>query len=138
MIWVLYIDALGEVMFRAVLVDGNVGPEGSTIIYTDVQLNVGNAYDGLSGQFTAPVAGYYMLVRTHLSASGCSNACTDLIINGVATSESCGEWVNTVEKSDLVQLSAGDIVWVEIDTCASLYGDEQHDTFSGYLLYQTI
>ena len=125
-------------MFRAVLVDGNVGPEGSTIIYTDVQVNVGNAYDGFSGQFTAPVAGYYMLVRSHLCPGGCSSTCTDLIINGVETSESCGEYVNTAEKSDLVQLSAGDIVWVEIENCETLYGDKQHDTFSGYLLYQTI
>ena len=63
----------GFVAFFARLATPFTGSDGQTIPFDVVDLNVGDAYDPLSGAFTAPVDGIYSISYEILADEACGS-----------------------------------------------------------------
>ena len=134
----------GLVAFLA-RIDGFTGSvsEHTTIPFDVVDLNIGNAYDPVNGDFTAPVNGIYELSYEVLADDTCGteNICVLLAINGVLLSESCSEYISSGGTAVTVQLTAGDTVTVDVASghpCVVLRQGVLSNKFSGHLVYMII
>tara|TARA_R100001509_G_C4839197_1_gene205982 strand:+ start:91 stop:1038 length:948 start_codon:yes stop_codon:yes gene_type:complete len=116
---------------------GGHGTTG-TIIFDTADVNVGNNYSTSTGNFTAPIAGKYLLYTNILSASG-TNVGADLKINGTryaVTEESFPNTSGTYRSTSITSiasLSANDAVRVE-NKQGGYYGFSAYTFFGGYLL----
>ena len=125
--------------------NGFTGTSGDTIPFDDVVLNIGNAYDPMNLDFTAPVTGIYDLSYGALADGSCgsNHICVALQVNGLDMSMSCSEVYASGGTSVTLQLQAGDSAKVIVHgtaPCFNLYdsGNNSFHTFSGHLVYQII
>jgi len=111
-----------------------------TIVFDDVHTNLGGAYNGITGMFTAPEAGTYvfsltfMLRYTAPSLNYCElyirrNNDFDIPVRALSTPEPNG----TASGSTVMYLSKGDKVYVTTTTSKS-YIRSVYSYFSGYIL----
>ena len=109
-----------------------------------VVLNIGNAYNENTGEFTAPVAGVYSISYEVQADGSCG---TDvmwirLYLNGGTVASSASEYGGSGGTAVTLQLAAGDVVWVAISSVSSCVythdGNTNANKFSGHLLYQII
>ncbi|XP_046543178.1 collagen alpha-1(X) chain-like [Haliotis rubra] len=129
-----------RVAFTAALTE-NVGPVNlaTPLKYRDIILNEGSAYNLITGIFTAPYNGTYVLSYNALSQYGRAVELTMLhnarIISSVHSRETGG--YTGVSNSIAVRLTAQDRLWIELSAgIYYVYGDTgRHSLFSGYLLY---
>ncbi|XP_039632724.1 uncharacterized protein LOC120543647 isoform X2 [Perca fluviatilis] len=127
---------------NAALTDaGYVGPHNTdtTLKYSKVFTNIGNAYNPATGFFTAPVKGVY-----YLQFTVCGNH-TGLM--GVFVFKNNQKIMFNVEwkeaklykyftKSVVLELIAGDTIHLVLPSTYSVYDDgDNHSTFSGSLLF---
>ena len=123
---------------------GFTGTSGDTIPFDDVVLNIGNAYDPMNWDFTAPVTGIYDLSYGALAGYSCSSnhMCVALQVNGLDMSISCSEVFASGGTSVTLQLQAGDSAKIIFHPapCCILHdsGGYSYHTFSGHLVYQII
>lgn len=109
-----------------------------TIIFNHADVNVGNHYSTSTGNFTAPIAGKYVLFTTVLSASG-TNVGADMKINGTRYAVTEESWANqsstyrATSLTAIASLSANDAVRVE-NKQGGYYGSNAYTFFGGYLL----
>ena len=108
-----------------------------TLTFDKVMINLGNAYNGMSGVFTAPTVGLYAFHWTNTNADR-SYMNTELIVQnqvyGKAMSDAMDHDDYAVASNlAIAQLNRGDQVWVRSGTWHSgkLRGD-LYSTFSGY------
>uniref|UniRef100_A0A667YJY1 C1q domain-containing protein n=1 Tax=Myripristis murdjan TaxID=586833 RepID=A0A667YJY1_9TELE len=131
-----------KVAFSAALTDsGQVGPfDGyTTLIYTKVLSNFGQAYNSATGIFTAPVKGMYYFRFTafdfqHSVYSGVSlyHNGRPVIVNAVYNQSPHEYFSNAVT----LQLEEGDTVYMGLVAQFQLYDDSNnHNTFTGFLLF---
>ncbi|XP_059210108.1 complement C1q-like protein 2 [Centropristis striata] len=112
----------------------------TTLMYKTVITNIGNAYNPSTGIFTAPVSGlYYFTIFYH--AGGQSVAHLTLYKNNevvVITSDhtSASDTADNGGNALFVQLQSRDQVYVRMDANAHVWGNDQHTTFSGFLVTQ--
>ncbi|XP_034745161.1 uncharacterized protein LOC117955099 isoform X4 [Etheostoma cragini] len=131
-----------KVAFYTALTDaGYVGPHNTdtTLKYSKVFTNIGNAYDPATGFFTAPVKGVY-----YLQFTVCGNH-TGLM--GVFVFKNNQKIIYNVEwkedklykyftKSVVLELLAGDTIHLVLPSTHSVFDDgDNHSTFSGSLLF---
>ncbi|XP_031136677.1 complement C1q-like protein 2 isoform X4 [Sander lucioperca] len=131
-----------KVAFYTALTDtGYVGPHNTdtTLKYSKVFTNIGNAYNPATGFFTAPVKGVY-----YLQFTVCGNH-TGLM--GVFVFKNNQKIMFNVEwkedklykyftKSVVLELIAGDTIHLVLPSTYSVYDDvDNHSTFSGSLLF---
>ncbi|XP_028452159.1 uncharacterized protein LOC114567304 [Perca flavescens] len=131
-----------KVAFYTALTDaGYVGPHNTdtTLKYSKVFTNIGNAYNPATGFFTAPVKGVY-----YLQFTVCGNH-TGLM--GVYVFKNNQKIMFNVEwkeetlykyftKSVVLELIAGDTIHLVLPSTYSVYDDgDNHSTFSGSLLF---
>ena len=118
---------------------GGHGTTG-TIVFDTADVNVGNHYSTSTGNFTAPIAGKYLLFTTVLSAAGV-NVGADMKINGTRYAVTEESWPNTSSTyrstsiTAIASLSANDAVRVE-NKQGGYYGSSAYTFFGGYLLGQ--
>ncbi|XP_048012848.1 uncharacterized protein LOC125246040 [Megalobrama amblycephala] len=120
---------------------GDVGPFTSdiTLIYRNVFTNTGNAYNPITGIFTAPVKGVYVFTFS-VYAHGQSNAASAYLMkNGqhaiVAFAQQNQGALNS-SKGVVLVLEVGDVVYVRLRPNGKIQDNgNNHNTFSGYILF---
>ncbi|XP_048011597.1 complement C1q-like protein 2 [Megalobrama amblycephala] len=131
-----------EIAFSASMLEsgsGYIGPFTTeiTLTYRNVFTNIGNAYNPITGVFTAPLKGAYMFrisVYGHGPVSGGS-----IYKNGqrvvMAYDYQAQDRLNSSNGVVLI-LEVGDVVYVKLWHNAKIYDDQyNHSTFSGFLLF---
>ncbi|XP_048012521.1 uncharacterized protein LOC125245796 [Megalobrama amblycephala] len=132
-----------EIAFSAALMEsggGFIGPFTThiTLIYRNVFTNIGNAYNPITGIFTAPLKGAYMF---RISVYGRDGTTSTAVIfkNGdfvvVAHDIKARDPANSSNGAVLI-LEVGDVVYVKLWSGTRIYDNlNNHNTFSGYLLF---
>ncbi|XP_073690569.1 uncharacterized protein [Garra rufa] len=134
-----------QIAFSASLMQsggGHIGPFTTeiTLTYRNVFTNIGNAYNPITGIFTAPLKGAYMF-RISLYAGGSQSTISTVHIvkNGVRVVVAQGHQTGGVVNSSngvVLLLEVGDVVYVNLWSGRWIYDDgNKHSTFSGYLLF---
>ncbi|XDV25733.1 hypothetical protein PO909_029601, partial [Leuciscus waleckii] len=132
-----------EIAFSASLVQsggGDIGPFTTdiTLTYKNVFTNIGNAYNPITGVFTAPLKGAYMF-RVSVYGNGGTPATVGIVKNGQHT-----VMAHDVQAQDRLHssngvvliLEVGDVVYVRLWSGNWIYDDQNNrNTFSGFLLF---
>uniref|UniRef100_A0A8C2EKD3 C1q domain-containing protein n=1 Tax=Cyprinus carpio TaxID=7962 RepID=A0A8C2EKD3_CYPCA len=111
-----------------------------TLTYRNVFTNIGNAYNPITGIFTAPLKGAYMFSFSIYGLGSSSTASTVSIVkNGervvVAHGHQDQYSVNS-SKGVVLILEVGDVVYVRLWSGTRIFDNQnKHTTFSGYLLF---
>nr|XP_022294726.1 caprin-2-like [Crassostrea virginica] len=123
-----------NVAFTAVPSSSYSYSSGTTIKFSQLRTNIGNAFSTSNYRFTAPSSGLYVF-HWSLSLSSSYYGNTNLKINGSTfhktycrkTYQQCGSTVT-------VWLSKSDQVWVE-SAYSSVYARAYYSSFSGWRLH---
>ncbi|MBN3312874.1 C1QRF factor, partial [Atractosteus spatula] len=108
--------------------------------FTDVITNLGADYSPASGKFTCRVPGVYFF-SYHILKDG-EQMWADLMLNNQvyasSTAQDASSKFDTAANSAVLQLKAGDEVYVKLDGGQVMKDGAQgrYSTFSGYLLYE--
>ncbi|XDV25792.1 hypothetical protein PO909_029649 [Leuciscus waleckii] len=132
-----------EIAFSASLMQsssGHIGPFTSeiTLTYRNVFTNIGNAYNPITGVFTAPLKGAYMF-RISVYGHGPTPSGASIYKNGermvLAYAHQPQRELNSSNGVVLI-LEVGDVVYVRLWPNTRIYDDQyNHNTFSGFLLF---
>ncbi|XDV25828.1 hypothetical protein PO909_029678 [Leuciscus waleckii] len=132
-----------EIAFSAGLIqsgDGYIGPFTSeiTLTYRNVFTNIGNAYNPITGVFTAPLKGAYMF-RISVFGHGPTHAAASIYKNGErVVTAFAHQPQNELNSSNgvVLILEVGDVVYVRLWPNTRIFdNDNNHSTFSGFLLF---
>ncbi|XP_048011607.1 complement C1q-like protein 4 [Megalobrama amblycephala] len=119
---------------------GFIGPSLSeiTLIYKNVFTNIGNAYNPITGVFTAPLKGAYMFRVSVFGRNGIAAGASiykNLERMVLAYANQPQNDLNSSNGVVLI-LEVGDVVYVRLWPLAKIFDSEDnHSTFSGYLLF---
>ncbi|ROL53442.1 Complement C1q-like protein 4 [Anabarilius grahami] len=132
-----------EIAFSAALMEsgeGNTGPFTTdiTLTYRKVFTNIGNAYNPITGVFTAPLKGAYMF-RISAYGRGGTAATVSIYKNGeflvMAFDNQPQNALNSSNGAVLI-LEVGDVVYVRLRSGKRIFDNQyNHNTFSGFLLF---
>ncbi|RXN33330.1 complement C1q 2 [Labeo rohita] len=134
-----------EIVFSAALMQSNSGYFGPftteiTLTYRNVFTNIGNAYNPITGVFTAPLRGAYRFTVSSFGHDNPSNAAYVSIMKNegkvvMAYARQGQGSVNTSNGVVLI-LEVGDVVYVRLWPGSRIFdNDNNHNTFSGNLLF---
>uniref|UniRef100_A0A8C1USG3 C1q domain-containing protein n=1 Tax=Cyprinus carpio TaxID=7962 RepID=A0A8C1USG3_CYPCA len=134
-----------EIAFSAALMEsgsGHIGPFTTeiTLTYKNVFTNIGNAYNPITGIFTAPLKGAYMF---SFSIYGHGNPSTQSTVSIVKNGEKVvvahghqDQYSVNSSKGVVLILEVGDVVYVRLWSGTRIFDNQnKHTTFSGYLLF---
>ncbi|XDV25803.1 hypothetical protein PO909_029658 [Leuciscus waleckii] len=132
-----------EIDFSASLMQSgsqDIGPFTTeiTLTYRKVFTNIGNAYNPITGVFTAPLKGAYMF-RVSVFGVGPTHAAASIYKNGEhlvsADAKQAKDYLNSSNGVVLI-LEVGDVVYVRLWSGNRIYDSyNSHNTFSGFLLF---
>ncbi|XP_051747950.1 uncharacterized protein LOC127511224 isoform X9 [Ctenopharyngodon idella] len=132
-----------EIAFSASMMQsgsGYIGPFTTeiTLTYRNVFTNIGNAYNPITGVFTAPLKGAYMF-RISVYGIAPTSATAAIFKNGkqvvIAHAYLPQNDLNSSNGVVLI-LEVGDVVYVRLWSGRRIYDTQNnHNTFSGYLLF---
>lgn len=120
-----------------------IGPfqQSTPVKYPKILSNIGSGYNPNTGIFTARVRGvYYFRYTMYNNNSGQPNSVVALMMNSqrlVHTWDTTGsDHHDSASNAAVVQLEAGDSVFVQLEATRVLYDDtNNYNTFSGFLLF---
>ncbi|XP_040899611.1 complement C1q tumor necrosis factor-related protein 3-like [Toxotes jaculatrix] len=133
-----------KVAFSAALTDsGLLGPfnTDTTIVYSNVFTNIGQAYNPITGVFTAPVKGVYYFRFTgmdyrsnvHMGVALYKNSERIMLTYEINVNNGYFEHMSN---GATLELEKGDVVSLRLPANKGLYdNNESHNTFSGFLLF---
>ncbi|XP_059141734.1 C1q-related factor-like [Physella acuta] len=133
------VDDVVRVAFFAGL-SSNTGPVDKNVdlVFDKVVTNLGEAFNKDTGRFTAPFNGTYAFSVT-IAAQGRQRAAVELLNNGKMVStiwaESFPVWASA-SNSAILNMEAGDQVWLVLLSRASYLHGYMYSTFSGHCLYR--
>ena len=117
---------------------------GQTIVFDQVDTNLGGGYSGATGVFTTPVAGTYVFSLTFFMYYTCSSQYVNsgylyIMMNNI---QSIGVWLQldssvnqgTASGTTVLSLNKGDNVHVQAATADMYIGGSKVSFFSGFLL----
>ncbi|XP_051747864.1 uncharacterized protein LOC127511192 isoform X7 [Ctenopharyngodon idella] len=132
-----------EIAFSASMMEsgsGYIGPFTTeiTVTYRNVFTNIGNAYNPITGIFTAPLKGAYMF-RISVYGHAPTTAGASIYKNGervvIAYDIQAKDRENSSNAVVLI-LEVGDVVYVSLWPKTRIYDNQnKHNTFSGFLLF---
>ncbi|XDV25974.1 hypothetical protein PO909_029796 [Leuciscus waleckii] len=132
-----------EIAFSASLMKsggGYIGPFTTeiTLTYRNVFTNIGNAYNPVTGVFTAPLKGAYMF-RVSVFSHGPTVSAASIYKNGervVAAHAHQPQGDLNSSNGFVLILEVGDVVYVRLWSGMWIFDNEDnHSTFSGFLLF---
>ncbi|XP_042367109.1 complement C1q-like protein 2 [Plectropomus leopardus] len=131
-----------KMAFTAAL-GSSVGPfeQDTPVKYQKTLSNIDHSYNPATGMFTARVRGmYYFSFTMYNNSSGKPNSVVSLMMNSqmlVSTWDTEGDdYHGSATNGAVVQLEAGDSVYVKLYAHRVLYDDSNHyNTFRGFLLF---
>lgn len=131
-----------KMAFSAAL-GSSVGPyqQDTPLKYQRILSNIGSGYNPATGIFTARVGGvYYFRYTMYNNNAGQPNSVVSLMMNSqrlVSTWDTVGnDYHDSATNAAVVQLEAGDSVFVQLYASRVLYDDiNYYNTFSGFLLF---
>ncbi|XP_048011602.1 complement C1q-like protein 4 isoform X4 [Megalobrama amblycephala] len=132
-----------EIAFSASLLEsgkGYIGPFTTeiTLTYRNVFTNIGNAYNPITGVFTAPLKGAYMF-RVSVYDYGPPSSGASIYNNGkqvVSAYANQAQGVLNSSNGVVLILEVGDVVYVRLWVGRRLYDNQSnHNTFRGFLLF---
>ena len=113
---------------------------GDTFTFNTAELNVGSHYSTSNGRFTAPITGRYVFHFWSIYTGNAGNDYVQMYKNGariyggdVHFTNSVGSQWDSVHYSRLIQLSAGDYVYMRSGSAHQYHGNHWGG-WSGYLL----
>ncbi|XDV25957.1 hypothetical protein PO909_029780 [Leuciscus waleckii] len=108
-----------------------------TLTYRNVFTNIGNAYNPVTGVFTAPLKGAYMF-RVSVYGHG-GKACAVIVKNGklmVVAYDDQSKGLSNSSNGVVLILEVGDVVYVRLWSKTRIHDNgNNHNTFSGFLLF---
>ena len=117
---------------------------GATIIFPDILLNLGKAYNSDTGVFTAPYGGIY-LFTAQLCINSIRYISLGLVVDGVyndkARYQDNDEYASCYKLTTTLLLRSGNKVWVKViqhtSTGKTLYHSDSNywTSFSGVLIH---
>ncbi|XDV25903.1 hypothetical protein PO909_029729 [Leuciscus waleckii] len=132
-----------EIAFSASLIQSGIdyiGPFTTeiTLTYKNVFTNIGNAYNLITGVFTAPLKGAYMF-RVSVFGIGPTQSAASIYKNGErvvsADAYQAKDFLNSSNGVVLI-LEVGDVVYVRLWSGTRIRDSyNNHSTFSGFLLF---
>ncbi|XDV25952.1 hypothetical protein PO909_029776 [Leuciscus waleckii] len=136
-----------EIAFSASLMQSGsdyIGPFTTeiTLTYRNVFTNIGNAYNPITGVFTAPLKGAYMF-RVSVYGRGPTAATAAIFKNGEHVVIAHDYQISSKDEDGLnssngvvLILEVGDVVYVRLWSGRRIFDDQNiHNTFSGFLLF---
>ncbi|XDV25714.1 hypothetical protein PO909_029584 [Leuciscus waleckii] len=133
-----------EIAFSASLMQsgsGNIGPFTTdiTLTYRNVFTNIGNAYNPVTGVFTAPLKGAYMFRISAYGGGGGTAATVSIFKNGermVMVHDFQAQDRSNSSNGVVLILEVGDVVYVRLGSGTWIYDDQYNcSTFNGFLLF---
>ncbi|XP_076455524.1 uncharacterized protein LOC143290124 [Babylonia areolata] len=125
-----------QVAFRAVPVSQEEFQNSTSLAYQHVQLNEGQAYNGTTGVFSAPVNGTYVFTSALSVDHG--KAIVELKVNGVTKGQLAASGDDQTSQSLVLELQAEDRVWLQgifaSQNSTHIFADGD-TVFSGFLLH---
>ncbi|XP_029382304.1 complement C1q-like protein 3 [Echeneis naucrates] len=120
---------------------GAFGPfcDHRTLIYNKVLTNIGNAYDPATGIFTAATPGlYYFTYLYHAGGEHRSELLlyknNEIVARASDHSSKCGDTADNGGNAVVLQLIAGDKVYVRMSANTHIWAANDTTTFSGFLI----
>lgn len=117
-------------------------PNGNVVVFDHIITNQDNGYSGQRGVFTCKDPGYYFFSFQVVSAG---NLCLSLVHKDTKVATFCDDNSDGLPQvnsgSSVLNLAAGDTVWLESDPTAGnkVYeGTEADSVFSGFLLFPSV
>ncbi|XP_051747885.1 uncharacterized protein LOC127511199 isoform X2 [Ctenopharyngodon idella] len=132
-----------KIAFSAALMKSGSGYTGPftteiTLTYKNVFTNIGNAYNPLTGVFTAPLKGAYMF-RISVRGDAGTAATATIFKNGkrvVIAHDNQAQGVLNSSNGVVLILKVGDVVYVRLWSGRRIFDSQNNfNTFSGYLLF---
>ena len=140
------IDSTGRILTPArpafnVWYSGSNLASTATIVWNNVEINVGSHYDTSNGRFTAPITGIYFFSWFAVSTSGTEFG-TRLAIDGSVSSHvwtfsnaaSGDNQFESASGSTMLSLSASQYVTITCSNGTMLGAANYHNNFCGYLV----
>ncbi|XP_070541974.1 complement C1q subcomponent subunit B-like [Ptychodera flava] len=132
-------------MAFSVVRTSSLGPVSShtTVIYDKVYSNVGNGYSSSTGKFTCSVSGIYFFMISGMRIHSHSHFMYICLMKNneklpcVYVHNSGQRHYGAASNSVIIDLEAGDEVWVRLGYGHALYSDSnEYASFTGYLLHE--
>ncbi|XP_067248887.1 uncharacterized protein [Chanodichthys erythropterus] len=132
-----------EIAFSASIMEsgsGYIGPFTTeiTLTYRNVFTNIGNAYNPITGIFTAPLKGAYMF-RISVYGRGGTPSTTSIFKNGerlVMAHDNHPQYDLNSSNGVVLILEVGDVVYVKLWPNTRIFDSlYNYNTFSGFLLF---
>ncbi|KAK7884132.1 hypothetical protein WMY93_027255 [Mugilogobius chulae] len=119
--------------------NGNIGPFNveTTLVYGKVFYNMGQAYNPVTGVFTAPVKGVYFFTFKAFNYGGGTTALR-MFHNQTCLLENWGYSSSHMYYSNtrIIQMEKGDVLYMKLAPNKQLYDDAgNYNSLSGFLLY---
>ncbi|XP_033729305.1 cerebellin-1-like [Pecten maximus] len=135
------VSGLGEannVGFSASLSTSTALGDHQIVVFDTILTNDGNGYDSKSGHFTAPLPGLYAFSVTAMCSGSEAELHVAIIKDGqrIASVFANGNHYDNGSKLVVVQLQAGQMVWVEhfADQSGNKIFGTSYSSFSGFLI----
>ncbi|XP_032399902.1 complement C1q-like protein 4 isoform X3 [Etheostoma spectabile] len=120
--------------------DSSIGPfdTDTTLIFTRVITNIGDAYSPFTGVFTAPVAGVYYFTMSYHGGGSHDTGLT--LVKNNEDIVKANDHSSTYDRADnggnavFLRLQPRDMVFVRLAAYLYVWGTDYHTTFSGFLV----
>ena len=135
-----------QVAFQAKGPVNAAAPGTNPVIFSKVDLNIGNGYSTTTGRFTAPVAGTYFVTWSFLTANANDTYRFYLRKNGnqigdlhlrMDTTATGSEFSTNAHRNWIISLNVGDYLTISFNSDGNSFynssGDE-YSSFAGYLI----
>ncbi|KAK7884133.1 hypothetical protein WMY93_027256 [Mugilogobius chulae] len=119
--------------------NGHIGPFNvdTTVVYQNVYFNMGQAYNPVTGVFTAPVKGVYFFTFKAFNYGG-GNTALRMYHNQTCLLENWGYFSSHMYYSNtrIIQMEKGDVLYMKLAPNKQLYDDTgNYNSLSGFLLF---
>ena len=131
----MFLERLGNIAFTVSRQHTGQRLMNTKVMYDKVLINVGNAFDPQTGEFTCPRGGVYVFTWSTLSDTDIKHCNVYIYRNGIPSLMAFAYEANGVleaaSNTEIFHLDQGDTVWIQTTTCEYFHG-YPYTAFSGW------